>query len=84
MRQRKREAVRSSSWVGVTHRLGHSEAHDDGCRLPLPQPHQVAWHKWTDSSDANALQPNVVETDGAQSSGLNETVEKEVENRLGV
>lgn len=34
------------------------------------------------SSDANVLWPNVVETDGAQSSALNDTVDGEVENRL--
>lgn len=38
--------------------------------------------KQIDSSDGNVLWPNVVETDGAQTSGLNETVDGEVENML--
>lgn len=66
----------------MTQRQGHSDAHDDGCSLPLSQPHQAAGLQQIDSSDANVLQPNVVETDGAQSSGLNETVDTEVENML--
>lgn len=37
--------------------------------LPLSQPHQAAWPEQIDPSDANGLKPNVVEKDGAQSSG---------------
>lgn len=67
----------------MTHRPGHSDAHDDGCRLALPRPRQAGRSQMDiASSDANLLWPNVVETDGTQSSGLNETVDREVENRL--
>lgn len=66
----------------MTHRPGHSDAHDDGCRLPLPRPRQAGRSRMDIACDANVLWPNVVETDGAQSSGLNETVDREVENRL--
>lgn len=59
----------------MTHRQGHSDAHDDGCSLPLSPLHQAAGLERIDSSDANVLSPNVVETDGAQSSGPNETVD---------
>lgn len=37
--------------------------------LFFPQTHQAAGSERIDSADANAPQPNVVETDGAQSSG---------------
>lgn len=67
----------------MTHRPGHSDARGDGCRLALPRPRQAGRSQMDiASSDANVLWPNVVETDGAQSSGLNETVDGEVENRL--
>lgn len=67
----------------MTHRPGHSGAHGNGRRLPHLRPRQGCRARMdTASSDANVLWPNVVETDGAQSSGLNETVDVEVENRL--
>lgn len=58
-------AARSRSLGGLTHR-------PRGVRIQsLPAPGLEA----IDPSNANVLRPNVVETDGAQSSGPNETVD---------
>ncbi|MEQ2251295.1 hypothetical protein ILYODFUR_009404 [Ilyodon furcidens] len=66
----------------MTHIQGCTNAHNDGRKLPLSQPLQAAGPERIDPSNANVWWANVVETDGAQSSGQNETVDGEVENML--
>lgn len=70
-----RAAVRRGS-------LGCTDAHSDGLKPPLLQPLQAAGPERIDPFNANVRRANVVETDGAQSSGQNETVDGEVENML--
>lgn len=72
--QTEKKSHSGPEWASEEQLRGWGDSADDGHRLPFPRPHQAARLEQIDSSDANVLQPNVVETDGAQSSGPNETV----------
>ena len=72
--QTERESHPGPERASEEQRRGRSDSADDGHRLPFQRPHPAARLEQIESSDANVPQPNVVETDGAQSSGPNKTV----------